>query len=140
LIFVDTTAWVGASDRNDDFHESSQEIVEAILFEKLPLALTTDFIIDETVTILGRRRGFGAENARKVAEGILSSHRVITVFVEETTLKRALEQYPRYEGQLSLTDVVSLVVMEKYRVKEMFSHDSDFNGIEGITRKDSLHT
>jgi len=138
LIFIDTTVWVGASDRNDDFHESSQEVVKAVLFEKLPLALTTDFIIDETVTILGKRRGFGAENARKVGEAILSSPRVFTVFVEETVLKSALEKYPRYLGQLSLTDVVSVVVMEKYHTKEIFSHDSDFDGIEGITRRDSF--
>jgi len=96
LIFIDTTVWVGASDRNDDFYESSQDIVTAILSEKLPLALTTDFIIDETVTILGKRKGFGAENARKAGEAILSSPRVLTVFIEETVLKSALEQYPRY--------------------------------------------
>ena len=138
MIFIDTTVWVGASDRNDDFYESSQDIVKAILFEKLPLALTTDFIIDETVTILGKRKGFGAENARKVGEAILSSPRVLTVFVEETVLKSALEKYPRYLGQLSLTDVVSVAVMEKYHAKEIFSHDSDFDRIEGITRRDSL--
>jgi len=129
---------VGASDRNDDFHESSQEVVKAVLLEKLPLVLTTDFIIDETVTILGKRKGFGAENARKVGEAILSSPRVFTVFVEETVLKSALEKYPRYLGQLSLTDVVSVVVMAKYHTKEIFSHDSDFDGIEGITRRDSF--
>jgi len=138
LIFVDTTVWVGASDGNDDLHESSQDIVKAILFEKLPLALTTDFIIDETVTILGKRKGFGAENARKVGEAILSSPRVLTVFVEETVLKSALEKYPSYLGQLSLTDVVSVVIMEKYHTKEIFSHDSDFDGIEGIMRRDSF--
>jgi len=140
LIFIDTTVWVGASDRNDDFYESSQDIVTAILFEKLPLALTTDFIIDETVTILGKRKGFGAENARKAGETILSSPRVLTVFIEETVLKSALEQYPRYLGQLSLTDVVSVVVMKKYHTKEIFSHDSDFDRVEGITRRDSLHS
>jgi len=139
LIFIDTTVWVGASDRNDDFYESSQDIVTAILSEKLPLALTTDFIIDETVTILGKRKGFGAENARKAGEAILSSPRVLTVFIEETVLKSALEQYPRYLGQLSLTDVVSVAVMEKYRTKEIFSHDSDFDTVEGIARRDSLH-
>jgi len=135
LIFVDTTVWVGASDRNDDFHESSRAVTEAIRLGKLPLALTTDFIIDETMTILGKRKGFGAENARKVGETILSSPRVFVAFVEEVTLKRALEEHPKHQGRLSLTDVVSVVVMKKYHVKEIFSHDSDFDEIEGILRK-----
>jgi len=140
MIFVDTTVRVRASDGNDDFHESSRQIVDAILLERLPLALTTDFIIDETVTILGKRRGFGAENARKVGEDILASPRVITVFVDETVLKGALEQYPQHRGKLSLTDVVSVVAMQKYRVREIFSHDGDFDGIEGIVRRDSSHS
>ena len=135
MIFIDTTVWVGASDKNDEFHESSRTVVEAIRLEKLPLALTTDFIIDETVTILGKRKGFGAENAKKVGENILSSPRVFVVYVEEETLRRALERYPKHRGQLSLTDVVSVIVMEKYRVKEIFSHDSDFDGVKGILRK-----
>ena len=137
MIFVDTTVWVGASDKNDDFHEPSRAIIEAIRLGRLPLALTTDFVIDETVTILGKRKGFGAENARKVGEAILSSPRVIVVFVEEVMLKKALEQYPKHRGQLSLTDVVSVVFMEKYHIKEVFSHDTDFDEIKGILRKTS---
>jgi predicted nucleic acid-binding protein len=129
--------WVGASDRNDDFYESSRSIVEAVRLAKLPLALTTDFIIDETVTILGKRRGFGAENARKVGERILSSPRIFVVYVDELFLKSALERYPQYRGELSLTDVVSLVIMEKYRINEVFSHDGDFDKIKELSRKDS---
>ncbi len=137
MIFIDTTVWVGASDKNDDFHESSRSIVEAVRLGKLPLALTTDFAIDETVTILGKRRGFGAENARKVGEKILSSPRIFVVYVDELFLKSALEHYPQYHGKLSLTDVISVVTMEKYRVNEVFSHDSDFDKVKGLSRKDS---
>jgi len=138
LIFIDTTIWVGASDRNDEFYESSRPIVEAIRLGKSPLALTTDFVIDETVTILGKRKGFGAENAEKVGERILSSPRVFVVFVEEAVLRAALKRYPEYLGELSLTDVVSVVAMEKYRVKEVFSHDTDFDKIRELSRRESL--
>jgi len=135
LILVDTTVWVGASDKNDDFHESSRSIVDAIRLEKSPLALTTDFIIDETVTILGKRKGFGAKNAGKVGHGILSSPRVFVVYIEESILRRALERYPEYLGELSLTDVVSVVVMEKFHIKEIFSHDTDFDKVKELHRK-----
>jgi len=137
LIFIDTTVWVGASDKNDDLHESSLSIVEAVRLGKLPLTLTTDFIIDETVTILGKRKGFGAENARKVGEKILSSPRIFMVYVDESLLKSALKLYPQYEGELSLTDIVSLMVMQKYRISEIFSHDTDFDKVKGLSRKDS---
>lgn len=138
MIFVDTTIWVGASDENDDFFRSSSSVVEAIRLGKLPPALTTDFVIDETVTILGKRRDFGAEKARKVGERLLSSPRVFVVFVDELLLRDVLKRYPQFRGELSLTDVVSVVVMQKYHVKEIFSHDRDFDKVEGVFRRERL--
>lgn len=137
MIFIDTTVWVGASDSNDDFHSSSSKIVEAVRMGTLPLALTTDFVLDETVTILGKRKGVGAEKARDVAKRILSSPRVFTVFVDEIILTESLKRYPDYKGRLSLTDVCSVVIMQRYRLKEIFSHDSDFDYAE-LRRKETV--
>ncbi len=138
MIFIDTTFWVGDADTNDDFHDSSHPVIEAIRTGKTPSALTTDFVLDETVTILGKRKGFGADKAAKVAEGILSSPRVFTVYVDEALLKGSLKLYPSHKGGLSLTDVTSLVVMRRYGVGRIFSHDHDFEGLEGIKRNESI--
>ena len=134
MIFVDTTEWVGDADKNDDFHDASHELIESIRLGSSPLGLTTDFVIDETVTILGKRKGFGAAAAAQVAKSILASPRVVTVFVDEGILKESIGVYSRYRGELSLTDVVSTVVMERYSVKEIFSHDSDFELVSGLRR------
>lgn len=138
MIFVDTTVWVGASDENDDFYEFSRSVTEAIRLGNLPQALTTDFVIDETVTILGKRKDFGAEKAREVGERLLLSPSVFVVFVDELLLKDALKCYPQYQGELSLTDVISVVVMQKYHIREIFSHDRDFDKVEGVFRKERL--
>jgi predicted nucleic acid-binding protein len=134
LIFVDTTFWVGAADSNDDFHTSSYAVVEAIRTGRTPIALTTSFVLDETVTILGRRKGFGAEKASKVASIVLSSPRVFTVHVDEVLFKESLKLYPAYRGRLSLTDVTTVVSMKSYGVKEVYSHDRDFDRVGGIRR------
>jgi len=63
LIFGDTAEWIGDAERNDDFHDSSHQLIESIRVESSPVGLTTDFIIDETVTILGNRKWFGASTA-----------------------------------------------------------------------------
>jgi predicted nucleic acid-binding protein len=138
LIFVDTTFWVGDADSNDDFHESSHRTIEAIRTGKAPSALTTDFVLDETVTILGKRKGFGAGNAAKVADSLLSSPRVFTVYIDEALLRESLKLYPAHRGDLSLTDVSSLVVMRRYGVGRIFSHDHDFDGLQGVKRSESL--
>ena len=96
--------------------------------------MTTDFIIDETVTLLGNRRGFSATAAANVGRLILASPRIVTVFVDECILKEAIAAYARHAGKLSLTDVVSTIVMKRYSVKDVFSHDSDFDAVSGIRR------
>ena len=136
--FIDTTFWVGEADSNDDFHESSHAVIDGIRMGETSMAVTTDFVIDETVTILGKRRGFGAANASKVATSVLSSPRVFTVYVDDVLLKESLRAYPEYGGKLSLTDVTSLIVMRKYGIHKIFSHDHDFDGIEGIRRSELL--
>jgi predicted nucleic acid-binding protein len=134
LIFIDTTVWVGAADLSDDFHESSHQIVESVRTGKTPLGLVTDFVIDELVTILGKRKGFGAGAARDTGGAILGSPRIFTVFVDDSILRAALSVYPAYKGKLSLTDVVTTVVMKKYGVSDVFSHDTDFDRVKGIRR------
>jgi predicted nucleic acid-binding protein len=138
LIFVDTTVWVGIADLNDDFHESSHQIVESVRKGRTPLGLITDFIIDELVTILGKRKGFGAAHARDTGVAILESPRIFTVFVDDSMLRDALSTYPTYNGKLSLTDVVTTVVMKRYGVTDIFSHDDDFDRVKGVRRLTSL--
>jgi predicted nucleic acid-binding protein len=134
LIFIDTTVWVGDADLSDDFHESSHQIVESVRTGKTPLGLVTDFVIDELVTILGKRKGFGAGAARDTGRAILESPRVFTVFVDDSILRAALSVYPTYNGKLSLTDVITTVVMKKYGVRDVFSHDTDFDRVRGVRR------
>jgi predicted nucleic acid-binding protein len=134
LIFIDTTFWVGDADLNDDFHEAARTAIEALRSGGTALGLTTDFVLDETVTILGKRKGFGAQKAAKVADHILASPRVFAVYIDESLFRQALRLYPAWRGKLSLTDVTSVAVMKMYGVTNIFSHDRDFDEVEGITR------
>jgi predicted nucleic acid-binding protein len=135
MIFVDTTEWVADADRNAAFHSPGHDNIESIRLGSSPLGLTTDFIVDETVTLLGKRRSFGAAAAAEVGKAIIASPRIVTVFVDESMLKESIAAYARYGGKLSLTDVVSAVVMKRYSVKDIFSHDSNFDLVSGIRRK-----
>jgi predicted nucleic acid-binding protein len=65
---------------------------------------------------------------------ILASSRIVTVFVDDSILEESIATYARYSGKLSLTDVVSTIVMKRYSVNDIFSHDSDFDLLSGIRR------
>jgi predicted nucleic acid-binding protein len=64
----------------------------------------------------------------------MESELVTTVFVEQDAFVDALSSFAKYE-QLSFTDAVTLEVMKRFRIKEIFSHDSDFD-LKGIVRKE----
>ena len=62
----------------------------------------------------------------------MSDTRIFTVYIDDALMKESLELYPEFRGRLSLTDVSSVVVMRKYGIKQIFSHDGDFDGVKGL--------
>lgn len=132
MIFVDTTIWASAIDSSDTLHKDGAAVLEALASGKLSSAITTDFVLDETLTLL-KARGAKAESVEKAILSIVSSPRVGVLYVDEPLFRAALSTYKKYE-RLSFTDAVTLTVMQQRRIKEIFSHDSDFD-VKGIQRK-----
>lgn len=51
MVFVDTGAWIALSDRSDQHHEEARRIYERLKLDRIRF-LTSDYVIDETVTRL----------------------------------------------------------------------------------------
>ncbi len=133
MIFIDTTILVSGIDASDQLHQDGKAVLSALAGGELSPALTTDFVLDETLTML-RRRGAKATSIVDVAESVVSSSLISIVYVDESLFREALSKFRKYE-RLSFTDAVTLRVMNRYRVREIYSHDRDFD-LEGIVRKE----
>jgi predicted nucleic acid-binding protein len=133
LIFIDTTAWVAGIDASDPLHDDGKAIIEALAEGRSAPALTTDFVLDETLTLL-KRRGARVSKAAEALEQLLSSPSVTVVYVDESLFEESLVHFKKYE-KLSFTDAVTLTIMQRYGIKEIYSHDSDFD-LKGIVRKE----
>jgi hypothetical protein len=133
LIFIDTTIWVSGIDASDALHKDGSGVMQALADGRLPSAITTDFVLDETLTLL-KTRGGRVEAIIGAIDGILSSSAVDLVYVDEELFGEALSTYKKYR-KLSFTDAVTLTVMQRRKVKEIFSHDRDFD-LKGIVRKE----
>ena len=68
-LFVDTWGWVAVADRSDSGHGAATEIFQRA--RRLGDAITSNFILDETFTLLFRRRPF--EDAWHVTTNIIQS-------------------------------------------------------------------
>jgi len=125
LIFVDTTIWVAAIDKKDELHNDGKATVNAIVANELPLAVVTDYVLDEVMTIL-KRRGVPVRQIVDSINAIIKSPRVEVVFIDDSLFVKGLIIFSKYE-KLSFTDATTLAVMQKYKIKEIYSHDSDFD-------------
>jgi len=135
LIFLDTTILVSAVDRSDSLHDDGRAVLKAVGEERSFRAVTTDYVLDETFTLL-RKRGTTTSVISEVIGRFLISRNITVVFVDKPLFEDSLASFRKYE-RLSFTDAVSLTVMKKLRIREIYSHDSDFD-LNGIVRKERL--
>lgn len=121
FVFVDTGAWFAAVTPNDPNHVLASAWIAA---NDLPL-LTTDYVIDETLTLL-RARG---ENKRALALGeqFFNSDMATVYRLTDEDLQAAWEVFRHYnDKEWSFTDCASKVIMEKFGVVSALAFDHHF--------------
>lgn len=134
--FLDTTVLVGGADARDARHGDGRAILRELAAGKLGTALVSDFVVDEAVTILGSRRGVGAEAAVAVLRSFLGSPRVRCLFVDAAALEETFDAYRRYRGALSFTDASTVVLMRRAGCGTLYSHDCGFDRVPGLLRRE----
>jgi len=124
MIFIDTGAFLARYLGNDQYHDQATAIWEQ-LNKQEERCLTSNFILDETFTLLGRWAGydFAAQRA-----GNIYASAALTILrpVNEDEVK-AIDIFKQYaDHQVSFTDCISIVLMRKEKIKRMFSFDQHF--------------
>ena len=95
MIFIDTTIWVAAIDSSDELHEDGKSTLNALIERKLSIALTTDYVLDEVMTILKKRK-IPPKKIISVIESIIESPLVEVIFVDEQIFTEALKIFKKY--------------------------------------------
>lgn len=129
--FLDTTIFIAAFFPKEKHYELGREIVIAAEEGSLGKPVITDYILDETVTFVRRRKG--VKESIEVLDTLLSSPKLTLVKVEDRHVEAGAQIFRRYE-RLSFTDAVSVAVMRDLDINIIYSFDSGFDGIPGITR------
>ena len=124
MIFIDTGAFVARYVKRDQYHGRAVEHWQHTLEARLPCS-TSNFVLDETITLLARRTAypFAAERARHLFASKWLS--ILRPGRDDELL--ALELFQKYADQrISFTDCVSFVLMKKQGIKKAFSFDRHF--------------
>ncbi|MBC8230171.1 type II toxin-antitoxin system VapC family toxin [bacterium] len=124
LIFADTQGWVALSSKRDRFHQQAV-MVNKQLISQHNRFLTTNFVLDETYTLLLRR--IGHSEAVKFGEMIRRTPSVEVIHITEAIEARAWELFKQYsDKEFSFTDCTSFVVMQQLGLTETYTNDHHF--------------
>lgn len=124
MIFVDTGAFLGRFLSNDRCHATAVPIWDELGRLRRPL-VTSNFILDETFTLLARRAGYSyaAEKARR----IYTSQGFVILRPSEDHELAALDFLEKYADQeVNFTDCVSFALMRAHRIQRVFTFDRHF--------------
>lgn len=124
MIFVDTGAFIARYVRRDGHHARARRVWAEM--EKLRTAcFTSNFVLDETFTLLGRQSSyaFAAERAR----ALLGSKALTILRPDGEDELAALDLFARFADQeVSFTDCISFALMRRYRLRRAFTFDRHF--------------
>ncbi len=123
-LFVDTAGWVACADAADPAHSRAAAARDHWL-DQGGLLVTSDYVVDETLTFLRLRLGLDATEAwwRQV-EG---SSRLRWKSVTPARADKARDFFFRYrDKEFSFTDCTSFVVMRELKLREALTTDRHF--------------
>jgi predicted nucleic acid-binding protein len=122
--FVDTSFWCALYDRHDANHKNAASLWKAL--SALPLRLfTSEYIFDETVTLI--RRKIGHKGAVNLGEAILKSRALVFLDIKEDVRHGSWEMFKKYADQgFSFTDCTSFVLMQTRGLKKALAYDKHF--------------
>jgi hypothetical protein len=128
-VFVDTSILIAARNVDDKYHLRAKELMKSMLRGKYGQIYTSDYVVDEAVTLMLRRTR-RLRLAIDVGEYILGSPRIKKLRVLEEVFDAAWERFKSLkERPMSFTDCASLALIEKNGIGRIASLDSGFDGL-----------
>ena len=120
-VFVDSSAWYALGNARDKNHLAAKRFLDA--GHRL---LTTNFVIDETITLVLVRKGYQA--AVDLGEQLWSEEQARIVWLSRADQRAAWQLFKRYsDKEFSFTDCTSFVVMERLELTHAFAFDENFS-------------
>jgi len=126
-VFVDTSGWVALKHRGDTFWRVATVLNRSLLTSGNRY-VTTNFVLDESYTLLRLRAGHHV--AVELGEEIAISSLVTVVQISPELEEEAWQMFKRYADKvLSYTDCTSFVVMRHRGIWEAFTNDHNFEQV-----------
>jgi predicted nucleic acid-binding protein len=122
---VDTSAWYALEIEDDVNHEAACKFLSKIALGKHGICVTTDYVLDETLTLLRSRRSLSS--ALVFVDKIKKSRSVRVFWVDEGLFEKALNVFQGSDCKSwSFTDCASFALMKDLLIGDAFTFDGHF--------------
>jgi len=122
--FVDTGGWMALADAADPAHEPARRARDEWL-RAGGRFVSTDFVLDETLTLLRMRLGIDAAEAWW--NQVEHSTRLVWEWIDQERAERSRRWFFRWRDKhFSFTDCTSFVVMRERRIRTALTTDRHF--------------
>jgi predicted nucleic acid-binding protein len=123
-VLIDTSGFLSLWDASDHYHKRAVQL-QAELNRKAQRFLTTDYIVDETTTLLLVRHSHAA--AADFLETVVTSEALQLQWIDSDRFHEAASFFTRHDDKhLSFTDCVSFVLMHELKLRDCFTTDHHF--------------
>jgi predicted nucleic acid-binding protein len=123
-LFVDTSGWVGYYDLGDRWHGAAKAAMASLLDQGVTFT-TTDYVLDETITLLLYHAG--RERALVFGDAVQRSRNVRLVRVDASIWQQAWQLFKQFDDKAwAFTDCTSFVVMRQMNLQRAFAFDHNF--------------
>ncbi len=125
MIFEDTGGWYAAELEDDANHDRASAFLKTVGSNAYGVPVTTNHVLDETLTLLRIRRGLDA--AVEFLAKLRGSSSVKIIWVDRGIFQRAFGLFEGSKGRSwSFTECTSFVMMKDLQIAEAFSFDPHF--------------
>jgi len=123
-VFIDTGAFLAISDNSDNSHSIATKTFHEVIEQNAKFH-TSNFVIDETITLIRARVG------HKAAESFIkafNSSNTKQHYVNKDVESRAIDIFTKYRDKdFSFTDCTSFALIDKHRIDAAMSFDKHFS-------------
>lgn len=127
-LFIDASVFCAFINEDDVHHKKSKKILGDLIQNKLT-PITTDYIFDETLTVILRR--VNKEKATEIGRYLLDSEISIAP-IDVVLFEKTWDEFQKQNEKFSFTDCSNIAFMKLFGITKIATFDKAFKNVQGI--------
>jgi predicted nucleic acid-binding protein len=130
-LFIDTWGWLNIFNQHENHHQITVQYYQNFIQQGGQI-YTTDYILDETLTLLSKRRPFLiVQQTITTLDAAIDTNFLIMAWMTPKRFAEAKQLRLKFHDKLniSFTDLTSMIVMQELGISQILTGDAHFTHV-----------